>query len=100
MAKFSSKFFVKLVQDHISVIKNSNDTKWIETFSDSYSYIKMTKSLLGILKVDDSVKNALQDHLDKKYPEILLLMNLNGSLCLRSKTMINFSKNKENAEVC
>ena len=100
MAKFSSKFFVKLVQDHLSVIKNSNDTKWIETFSDSYSYIKMTKSLLGILQVDDSVKKALQEYLGKKYPEILLLMNLNGSLCLRSKQMIHFSQNEDNADIC
>ena len=85
MPEFTAKFFVKFVKEHLKLARNAaEDTKQIESFSDSYSYLRMAVSLMGILeKVDESHKKALQDHLDKKYPQILLLMNINGSVCLR-----------------
>ena len=70
---------------------------WVTKFSKDdyktlrYSILKLTISLLETFSLEEDAKlEEMKAFYDKKFPEILVLMNINGCLCHRTKDKVNF----------
>lgn len=67
----------------------------------SFNDLSLTISLMKFLKFGEKhasnqeIIDALEEHLAKTFPPILFLMNINGSVCHRTKQRIAFDKTEE-----
>jgi len=66
----------------------------------SYTHLKMNVSILEFLKFhekeesNDEFLKELKEYTCTTFPQILILMNINGSVCHRTSEIIHFKEYK------
>lgn len=81
-----AQFLIAFVQNNLKLLEENPDPrKVVASMPPSYSFIATSISFLKLLEYEDEdILEALDAHLRGKFPPILLLMNLNGFLVLRT----------------
>ena len=79
MPSFCTSFVTNFVENDLDKIDDA------DKLPKSYQYLSMTTSFLDFLGIN---ADHLKEHLAKEYPTLLVLMNINGGVCLRTKDRI------------